>query len=74
MTTEEVQRELCRREWAERIAECESGNMSVREWRAENGMNHIFRFKSAIGTLFTLYTKIQPKVNGTLKNIEKNSD
>ena len=38
-TAKEVQRELCRREWAERIAECESSNMSVREWCAANGVN-----------------------------------
>ena len=38
-TAKEVQRELCRREWAERIIECESSNMSVREWCAANGLN-----------------------------------
>ena len=38
-TAKEVQRKLCRREWAERIAECESSNMSVREWCATNGVN-----------------------------------
>ena len=38
-TAKEVQRELCRREWAERIEECESSNMSVREWCAANGVN-----------------------------------
>ena len=38
-TAKEVQRELCRREWAEWIAECESSNMSVREWCAANGVN-----------------------------------
>ena len=35
----EVKRELCRREWAERIAECESSNMSVKDWCAAKGMN-----------------------------------
>ena len=38
-TAKEVQIELCRREWAEWIAECESSNMSVREWCAANGVN-----------------------------------
>ena len=39
LAAKEEKRELCRREWAERIAECESSNMSVREWCAANGMN-----------------------------------
>ena len=39
MAAKEEKRELCRREWAERIAECESSNMSVREWCAANGVN-----------------------------------
>ena len=38
-TAKEVHRELCRREWAERIAECESSNMSIREWCEANGVN-----------------------------------
>ena len=38
-TSKEVKRELCRREWEERIAECESSNMSVMEWCAANGVN-----------------------------------
>ena len=39
LAAKEEKRELCRREWAERIAECESSNMSVREWCAANGVN-----------------------------------
>ena len=35
----EVHRELNRREWDKRIAECESSNMSVREWCDANGIN-----------------------------------
>lgn len=38
-TVKEIQRELCRREWAERIAKCESSNMSVRERCTANGVN-----------------------------------
>lgn len=38
-TAKEVQRELNRREWEKRIAECESSNMSVREWCDANGIN-----------------------------------
>ena len=38
-TAKEVQRELNRREWENRIAECESSNMSVREWCDANGIN-----------------------------------
>ena len=39
LAAKEEKRELCRREWAERIAECERSNMSVTEWCAANGMN-----------------------------------
>lgn len=38
-TAKEMQRELHRREWKKRIAECESSNMSVREWCDANGIN-----------------------------------
>ena len=39
MTTKEEKRELLHRKWEEQIAECESSNMSVKEWCAEKGMN-----------------------------------
>lgn len=39
MTTKEEKRELIHRQWKEQIAECESSNMPVKEWCAENGVN-----------------------------------
>ena len=39
LTTKEEKRELLHRKWEEQIAECESSNMSVREWCAVKGMN-----------------------------------
>jgi hypothetical protein len=39
MTTKEEKRELLHRQWKEQIAECESSNMPVKEWCAENGVN-----------------------------------
>ena len=39
MTTKEEKRELLHKQWEEQIAECESSNMSVKEWCAEKGMN-----------------------------------
>ena len=39
MTTTEEKRELLHRKWEEQIAECESSNMPVKEWCAENGVN-----------------------------------
>jgi len=39
MTTKEEKRELLHRKWEEQIAECESSNMPVKEWCAENGVN-----------------------------------
>ena len=39
MTTKEEKRELLHRQWEEQIAECESSNMPVKEWCAENGVN-----------------------------------
>ena len=39
MTTKEEKRELLHRKWEEQIAECESNNMPVKEWCAENGVN-----------------------------------
>ena len=39
LTTKEEKRELLQKQWEEQIAECESSNMSVKEWCAEKGMN-----------------------------------
>ena len=39
MTTKEEKRELLHRQLEEQIAECESSNMPVKEWCAENGVN-----------------------------------
>ena len=39
LTTKEEKRELLHRQWKEQIAECESSNMPVKEWCAENGVN-----------------------------------
>ena len=39
MTTKEEKRELLHKQWEEQIAECESSNMSVKEWCAAKGMN-----------------------------------
>ncbi len=39
MATKEAKRELLHRKWEEQIAECESSNMPVKEWCAENGVN-----------------------------------
>ena len=39
LTTKEEKRELLHRKWEEQIAECESSNMSVKEWCAVKGMN-----------------------------------
>ena len=39
MTTKEEKREMLHRKWEEQIAECESSNMPVKEWCAENGVN-----------------------------------
>ena len=39
MTTKEEKRELLHKQWEEQIAECESSNMPVKEWCAENGVN-----------------------------------
>ena len=39
MTTKEEKRELLHKQWEEQIAECESSNMSVKEWCAVNGVN-----------------------------------
>ena len=39
LTTKEEKRELLHRTWEEQIAECESSNMSVKEWCAVKGMN-----------------------------------
>ena len=39
LTTKEEKRELLHKQWEEQIAECESSNMSVKEWCAEKGMN-----------------------------------
>ena len=39
MTTKEEKRELLHRKWEKQIAECESSNMPVKEWCAENGVN-----------------------------------
>lgn len=39
MTTKEEKRELLHRQWEEQIAECESSNMPVKEWCAENRVN-----------------------------------
>ena len=39
MTTKEEKQELLHRQWEEQIAECESSNMTVKEWCAVNGVN-----------------------------------
>ena len=39
LTTKEEKRELLHKQWEEQIAECESSNMPVKEWCAENGVN-----------------------------------
>ena len=39
LKTKEEKRELLHKEWEEQIAECESSNMSVKEWCAAKGMN-----------------------------------
>jgi hypothetical protein len=39
LTTKEEKRELVHKQWEEQIAECESSNMSVKEWCAAKGMN-----------------------------------
>ena len=39
LTTKEEKRELLHKQWEEQIAECESSNMSVKEWCAVKGMN-----------------------------------
>ena len=39
LTTKEEKRELLHKQWEEQIAECESSNMSVKEWCAIKGMN-----------------------------------
>ena len=39
LATKEEKRELLHRQWKEQIAECESSNMPVKEWCAENGVN-----------------------------------
>ena len=56
----EVQRELNRREWEKRIAECESSNMSVREVvRCErNKCKYILR--TSIGTEKGYPNEIKP--------------
>ena len=39
LATKEEKREMLHRKWEEQIAECESSNMPVKEWCAENGVN-----------------------------------
>ena len=39
LATKEEKREMLHRKWEEKIAECESSNMPVKEWCAENGVN-----------------------------------
>ena len=39
LTTKEEKRDLLHKQWEEQIAECESSNMSVKEWCAAKGMN-----------------------------------
>ena len=39
MAAKEEKRELLHRQLEEQIAECESSNMPVKEWCAENGVN-----------------------------------
>ena len=39
LATKEEKREPLHRKWEEQIAECESSNMPVKEWCAENGVN-----------------------------------
>ena len=39
LAAKEEKRELLHRKWEEQIAECESSNMPVKEWCAENGVN-----------------------------------
>ena len=39
MKTKEEKREMLHRQWEEQIAECESSNMSVKDWCAAKGMN-----------------------------------
>ena len=39
LAAKEEKRELLHRQWEEQIAECESSNMPVKEWCAENGVN-----------------------------------
>ena len=39
LTTKVEKRELLHKQWEEQIAECESSNMSVKEWCAAKGMN-----------------------------------
>ena len=56
MTTKEEKRELLHRKWEEQIAECESSNMPVKEWCAENGVN-----------LNTFYARISALKKGKLK-------
>lgn len=39
LKTKEEKREMLHRQWEEQIAECESSNMSVKDWCAAKGMN-----------------------------------
>ena len=39
LAAKEEKRELLHRQWEEQITECESSNMPVKEWCAENGVN-----------------------------------
>ena len=50
MATKEEKREMLHRKWEEQIAECESSNMPVKEWCAENGVN-LNTFYARISTL-----------------------
>ena len=59
MTTKEEKRELLHKQWEEQIAECESSNMSVKEWCAVKGMN-LNTFYGRISAL----KKERPKQNG----------
>ena len=50
LTTKEEKRELLHKQWEEQIAECESSNMPVKEWRAVNGVN-LNTFYGRVSTL-----------------------
>ena len=39
LAAKEEKRELLHKQWEEQIVECESSNMSVKEWCAVNGVN-----------------------------------